>query len=132
MKMKMMVGIIQNGVTDGGRATPLHDDKVLIVKSVQKTRDLSVDLQERQCEIWQRCDATELPYSKGRTSSPDQGRKVKEEDVLVRSSNMGTQQKTGISKTFDEPTDDAARWEREMQETHINNCLQDESRRFSG
>jgi hypothetical protein len=134
---------------------PLHDDKVRIAKRLQKMRDLSLDIQERQCEIWQKCEndrvaaeqRTYVQLNEGLKTAqyvaenykaivssqpiavtrPYQGRTVKGEDVLVRSGNLRTQQKTEISRSFDEPTDDAAKREREMEETYINDCLQDES-----
>jgi hypothetical protein len=134
---------------------PLHDDKLQIARKLEKMRDRSLAIQERQCEIWQKCEADRAAqeqktycqlndglktaqyvaenYKQIVSSQPIavtrayQGRTVKGEDVLVRSSNLRTLQKAEISRSADEPADDALKIEKELEESYINDCLQDES-----
>ena len=135
---------------------PLHDDKAAINDRLERMRELSLNIQERQCEIWQKCEDDRLAdeqrtynqLNEGLKTAqyvaenykaimasqpltvarPYQGRTVKGEDVLVRSGNLRTQQKQEImSRSSEQLKDDALRREKEMEETYINDCLQDES-----
>jgi hypothetical protein len=134
---------------------PLHDDKLRISRKLEKMRERSLAIQEEQCQIWQKYEAdrdaqerrtySQLNdglktaqyvaenYKQIVSSQPIavtrayQGRTVKGEDVLVRSSNLRTLQKAEVSRSADEPTDDALKIEKELEESYINDCLQDES-----
>lgn len=135
---------------------PLHDDKLQIATELEAMRNKSLDIQEKQCDIWQKCENDRVALEQ-RTynqladglktaqfvaenyksiinsqpvsvSRPYQGRTVKGEDVLVRSSNLRTQQLEEVNKTdAGESTDMSERMEKEMEENYINDCLKDES-----
>jgi hypothetical protein len=133
---------------------PLHDDKLRISHKLEKMRELSLSIQEEQCNIWQKCESDMsareqriyIQLNEGMKTAqyvaenykaiitsqpiaflrPYQGRTVKGEDVLVRAGNLRTQQKTEILTTSGEQPDDTVRRDRERH-TYINDCLQDES-----
>jgi hypothetical protein len=103
----------------GEQIKPLHDDKVRLASKLEKMRNLSIDIQEKQCEIWQMCESdkvaaeqrTYVQLNEGiktaqyvaenykaivqsqpiAVTRPYQGRTVKGEDMLVRSGNPRTQ-----------------------------------------
>jgi hypothetical protein len=133
---------------------PLHEDKLRIRRKLEKMRALSLQIQEEQCNIWQKWES-DLAASEHRTylqlnegmktaqyvaenykgilalqpiasARAYQGRTVKGEDVLVRARNLRTQHKTEAARTAGEQADGTANRERERQ-GYINDCLQDES-----
>ncbi|EAX93436.1 hypothetical protein TVAG_137210 [Trichomonas vaginalis G3] len=135
---------------------PLHDDKLLIENNISEMRSRALDIQEKQCEIWQQCENDRLAMEK-RTynqladglktaqyvaenykaivnSQPVtvarsfQGRTVKGEDVLVRTGNLRTIAKQEVMMTDSTNQVNAAQErEKEIEENYINDCLKDES-----
>jgi len=134
---------------------PLHNDKVRIEQKLSKMRERSLDIQEKQCEIWQQYEDDRLALEK-RTynqlaeglktaqyvaenykaivnsqpvivSRPFQGRTVKGEDVLVKTGNLRSMQKSEVRRDVDKTEDLETQREREIEENYINDCLKDES-----
>ena len=135
---------------------PLHDDKLQIANELEKMRNKSLEIQEKQCDIWQKCENDRVALEQ-RTynqladglktaqyvaenykaiinsqpiavARPYQGRTVKGEDVLVKSSNLRTQAKQEVRTEDNQESSDAAeKLEKEMEENYINDCLKDES-----
>ncbi|OHS93494.1 hypothetical protein TRFO_40226 [Tritrichomonas foetus] len=135
---------------------PLHDDKIRISNKLEKMRERSLSIQEQQCDIWQKCENDRIALEQRtynqlsdglktaqfvaenykqivnsqpiQVARPYQGRTVKGEDVLVRSGNLRNQPKQDIARSIDdENTEDTLEKEKEMEESYINDCLQDES-----
>ncbi|OHT10091.1 hypothetical protein TRFO_20714 [Tritrichomonas foetus] len=135
---------------------PLHDDKLRIANKLEKMRERSLHIQEQQCDIWQKCENDRIALEQRtynqlsdglktaqyvaenykqivnsqpiQVARPYQGRTVKGEDVLVRSGNLRNQQKQDVARSLDdETTEDTLEKEKEMEESYINDCLQDES-----
>ena len=134
---------------------PLHDDKIKINGKLEKMRERSLQIQEEQCNIWQKYESDRVAIEQ-RTyhwlsdglktaqyvaenykqivnsqpismSKPYQGRTVKGEEVLIRSGNLRAQQNQENERDVEEDTDDAEKKARELEENYINDCLQDES-----
>lgn len=134
---------------------PLHEDKIKIKEKLEKMREKALQIQEEQCDIWQKCENDRIALEQRtynqlsdglktaqfvadnykqivnsqpvNVARPYQGRTVKGEEVLVRSGNLRNQQKQDETQNNTEQVDDAAEHERELEETYINDCLQDES-----
>lgn len=135
---------------------PLHDDKLLIENNIQEMRTRALDIQEKQCEIYQQYEDDRLAMEK-RTynqlaeglktaqyvaenykaivnSQPVtvarsfQGRTVKGEDVLVRTGNLRTIAKQEVMmQDSSDQVNAAQEREKEIEENYINDCLKDES-----
>ena len=135
---------------------PLHDDRDRIENKIAKMREYSSDVQEKQCEIWQKCENERLEHEKviyaqlsegiktaqfvaenykaiinsqpRVTSGQFQGRTVKGEDILVKTGNLRSTNKQDINSDNDEDNDsNPAFREKVLGENYINNCLKDES-----